>query len=68
MLIFKKYISKKKKNFIRIVVQQKKKKCNGIFLDKIASYNKTTNPQKILLNEKKLIKWMYKGAKPTKFF
>jgi small subunit ribosomal protein S16 len=53
---------KKGQPFYRIVALHKRQKRDGAYLDKIGSYDPTTNPATINIDREKLESWKNKGA------
>ena len=57
---------KKGKPFYWIVAADTRAKRDGKFLEKLGSYNPNFNPAEIELNVNSALKWLEKGAQPTK--
>ena len=55
----------KKSPFYRIVVADSKSPRDGRFIDIVGIYNPMTEPETIVVDEKKVEKWEKNGAKPT---
>jgi len=49
----------------RIVIVDKRKKRDGIYLEKIGLYNPNTNPAGLSVDSKRLQYWLEKGAQPS---
>ncbi|PIR97728.1 MAG: 30S ribosomal protein S16 [Candidatus Colwellbacteria bacterium CG10_big_fil_rev_8_21_14_0_10_42_22] len=58
-----KLIGKKGQHSFRVIVQEKKAKLNGKFVDDLGWYNPHSNQVKI--DQEKLKKWLGDGARPT---
>ncbi|MBT0606841.1 30S ribosomal protein S16 [Aequorivita echinoideorum] len=56
---------KKGKPFFWIIAADSRAKRDGKFLEKIGSYNPTTNPAQIELDVDSAVKWLQNGAQPT---
>ena len=56
---------KKGKPFYWIVAADARAKRDGKFLEKIGTYNPTTNPATIDLNLDQAVQWLHNGAQPT---
>ncbi|MFT5754755.1 MAG: small subunit ribosomal protein S16 [Flavobacterium sp.] len=56
---------KKGKPFYWIVAADARSKRDGKFLEKIGTYNPTTNPAIIDLNVDAAVQWLHNGAQPT---
>ncbi len=56
---------KKKKPFYRVVVADSEAPRDGRFIEKIGTYDPTTDPASINLDTERAIKWLKEGAKPT---
>lgn len=56
---------KKGKPFYWVVAADARSKRDGKFLEKIGTYNPTTNPATIDLNLDSAVKWLHNGAQPT---
>lgn len=56
-----------KKNYAtyKIVVNEKRSKRDGQYLDLIGTYNPNTHPHTIKIDLKKVNYWLAHGAKPT---
>ena len=57
---------KKGKPFFHIVIANSRSKRDGRFIEKIGTYDPITNPARINLDIDNAIKWLNKGAQPTK--
>jgi small subunit ribosomal protein S16 len=56
---------KKGKPFYWVVAADSRSKRDGKFLEKIGTYNPTTNPATIDLNVDSAVQWLHDGAQPT---
>ena len=56
---------KKGKPYFWIIAADSRAKRDGKFLEKIGSYNPTTNPAQIDLDVDSAVKWLQNGAQPT---
>lgn len=56
---------KKGKAFFWIVAADSRKKRDGKYIEKLGTYNPTTNPAEIELDIDKALKWVQNGAQPT---
>ena len=56
---------RKRKPFYHIVVADSRAPRDGRFIERIGSYNPTTNPATIELNFDRALDWLQKGAQPT---
>jgi small subunit ribosomal protein S16 len=56
---------KKQKPFYWIVAADARAKRDGRFLEKLGTYNPTTNPATIDLNLDSAVQWLHNGAQPT---
>ena len=56
---------KKGKPFFWVVAADARAKRDGKFLEKLGTYNPTTNPAQIELNVESSVKWLENGAQPT---
>jgi small subunit ribosomal protein S16 len=56
---------RKKLAIFDIVVANSKSPRDGKFIEKLGSYNPTTNPATIIIDEEKAFSWIMKGAQPT---
>ena len=56
---------KKGKPFYWIVAANSRSKRDGKFLEKLGTYNPTSNPAQIELNVDAAVKWLKNGAQPT---
>ncbi len=56
---------KKGKPFFWIIAADGRSKRDGKFLEKLGTYNPTTNPAQIDLNVDETVKWLQNGAQPT---
>lgn len=55
----------KRKPFYRIVAADSRAPRDGRFIEIIGTYNPTTNPASVTLNEELAVKWINNGAQPT---
>lgn len=56
---------KKRKPFYHIVIADSRSKRDGRFIEKIGTYNPTTNPATIDIDSDKALAWLGNGAQPT---
>jgi len=56
---------KKGKAFFHIVIADGRAPRDGRFIEKIGTYNPTTNPATIDIDSDKALKWLQNGAQPT---
>jgi small subunit ribosomal protein S16 len=56
---------KKAQAFYHIVIADGRAPRDGKFIEKIGTYNPTTNPATILLDDSKALTWLQNGAQPT---
>jgi len=56
---------KKRKPFYHIVIADARAKRDGKYIEKIGTYNPTTNPATIDLKEDRALTWLQTGAQPT---
>ncbi|MGQ0828056.1 MAG: 30S ribosomal protein S16 [Bacteroidota bacterium] len=56
---------KKANAFFHIVIADGRAPRDGKFIEKIGTYNPTTNPATILIDSDKALAWLNKGAQPT---
>lgn len=56
---------KKGKPYFWIIAADSRAKRDGKFLEKLGSYNPTTNPAQIELDVDSAVKWLQNGAQPT---
>ena len=56
---------KKGKPFYHLVIADSRAKRDGRFIEKIGTYNPTTNPATISLDIDKAVSWLQTGAQPT---
>ena len=60
-----KRMGSKRKPFYRIVAADSRAPRDGRFIEIIGTYNPTTNPASVTLNEELAVKWINNGAQPT---
>ncbi len=56
--------AKKKPNY-RLVVADVRAPRDGAFMDIIGHYNPLPDPETIVINEEKALRWLRQGAQPT---
>ncbi len=56
----------KKRPFYRVVAVDGRFPRDGRFLEKLGTYDPTTNPSSVRLNHERVEFWLARGAKPTK--
>lgn len=59
-------MGRKKKPFYRIVVMDSRARRDGRYLEKVGHYNPVSNPAEVNIDKEKVLKWLEKGAEPTK--
>ena len=60
-----KRMGSKRKPFYRIVAADSRAPRDGRFIEIIGTYNPTTNPASVVLNEELATKWLKEGAQPS---
>lgn len=60
-----KRMGSKRKPFYRIVAADSRSPRDGRFIETIGTYNPTTTPASITVNEELAVKWLKNGAQPT---
>ena len=60
-----KRMGSKRKPFYRIVAEDYREPRDGRFIEIIGTYNPTTNPASVVLNEELATKWLKEGAQPS---
>lgn len=60
-----KRMGSKRKPFYRIVAADSRAPRDGRFIEIIGTYNPTTNPASVTVNEELAMKWINNGAQPT---
>lgn len=60
-----KRMGSKKKPFYRIVAADSRAPRDGRFIEIIGTYNPTTEPASVTLNEEVAVKWLKEGAQPS---
>ena len=58
-------MGKKKQPFYRIVAIDSKSRRDGEYIEKLGHYNPLTNPEEIIIDREKAIKWLECGAIPS---
>ncbi len=58
-------VGAKKKPSYRFVVADVRAPRDGAFIDIIGHYNPLTDPEAIVVNEEKALRWLRQGAQPT---
>ena len=58
-------MGQKKAPFYRIVVSDSRSPRDGRFIEEIGTYDPTTDPSTIKVNEELAKKWLANGAQPT---
>ncbi|NMM49652.1 30S ribosomal protein S16 [Marinigracilibium pacificum] len=56
---------RKKRPFYSVVIADSRAPRDGKFIEKIGTYNPTTNPATIDIDNEKALDWLLKGAQPT---
>ncbi len=60
-----KRMGSKRKPFYRIVAADSRYPRDGRIIETVGTYNPTTEPASVTLNEELAIKWLNNGAQPT---
>ncbi|AMB92671.1 30S ribosomal protein S16 [Aerococcus christensenii] len=60
-----KRMGSKRNPFYRIVVADARSPRDGRIIEKIGTYNPTTDPAEVVLDEELALKWLGNGAQPT---
>ena len=60
-----KRMGSKRKPFYRIVAADSRSPRDGRIIETIGTYNLTTNPASITVNEELAVKWLKDGAQPS---
>ncbi len=60
-----KRMGKKKAPFYRIVAADSRSPRDGRFIETIGTYNPTTVPAEVTLDEELAMKWLHNGAQPS---
>lgn len=60
-----KRMGSKRKPFYRIVAADSRSPRDGRIIETIGTYNPTTNPASITVNEELAVKWLKDGAQPS---
>lgn len=60
-----KRMGSKKNPFYRIVVADSRAPRDGRFIEEIGTYNPTTEPADVNINEDKALQWIQNGAQPS---
>ncbi|NMB56332.1 30S ribosomal protein S16 [Candidatus Beckwithbacteria bacterium] len=58
-------IGKKGQPYYRIIVAERRSKRDGQYIDLLGTYNPTTNPKEIKIDQAKYQDWIKKGAQAT---
>ncbi len=58
-------VGAKKKPSYRLVVADSRAPRDGAFIEVIGHYNPLTEPETVVIDEEKALKWLHCGAKPT---
>lgn len=56
----------KRKPSYRVVAADSRAPRDGAFLEIIGHYNPLTEPETVVIDEEKALKWLRRGAQPTK--
>jgi small subunit ribosomal protein S16 len=56
---------RKKLALYDIVVADQRAPRDGRFIEKVGNYNPNTNPSTVVLQEDKIVQWLFNGAQPT---
>ncbi|MDO4679713.1 MAG: 30S ribosomal protein S16 [Aerococcus sp.] len=60
-----KRMGSKRNPFYRIVAADARSPRDGRIIEKVGTYNPTTDPETVELNEELALEWLKKGAQPT---
>ncbi|AEA00469.1 MULTISPECIES: 30S ribosomal protein S16 [Aerococcus] len=60
-----KRMGSKRNPFYRIVAADARSPRDGRIIEKIGTYNPTTQPEEVVLDEELALKWLGNGAQPT---
>lgn len=60
-----KRMGSKRNPFYRIVAADARSPRDGRIIEKIGTYNPTTDPAEVILDEELALKWLGNGAQPT---
>lgn len=55
----------KKRPFYRVVVADSRSPRDGRFIEELGTYDPSTDPATIKIDEEKVMKWLADGAKPS---
>ena len=58
-------VGAKKRPSYRVVVADSQAPRDGAFLDIIGHYDPLTNPETVVVDEEKALRWLEQGAQPT---
>ena len=58
-------IGAKGKPFYRLVVQEKRSKRDGKYIENVGTYNPMTSPAEVVLKHERIQHWIGVGAQPT---
>ncbi len=58
-------VGSKKKPSYRLVAADLEAPRDGAFVDIIGHYNPLTDPETVVINEEKALRWLKQGAQPT---
>ena len=58
-------VGAKSKPSYRVVVADARAPRGGAYIEKIGHYNPLTNPETVVIDEEKALKWLRCGAQPT---
>ena len=58
-------VGSKKKPSYRLVVADARAPRDGAFINSIGYYNPLTDPETVVIDEEKALKWLRQGAQPT---
>jgi len=56
---------RKKLALYDIIVADQRAPRDGRFIEKLGNYNPNTNPSTVVLQEDKIVQWLFNGAQPT---
>ena len=58
-------VGAKKRPSYRLVAADARSPRDGAFLETIGHYNPLTDPETVVINEEKALRWLEQGAQPT---
>lgn len=58
-------VGAKKKPSYRVVVADSRAPRDGVFIEILGHYNPLTDPETVVIDEEKALRWLGQGAQPT---